>query len=122
MGLDMYARTTRARIDADADFEEPEDAAEIHCWRKHPNLHGWMEALYRERGGLDDSFNLATLRLTAEDLDRLELALVGGRLPETSGFFFGRSDGTETDDDLAFVKKARAALARGLTVYYKAWF
>jgi hypothetical protein len=24
----------------------------IHQWRKHPNLHGWMEALYEAWGGL----------------------------------------------------------------------
>jgi hypothetical protein len=28
-------------------FNAGEDLAAIHYWRKHPNLHGWMEQLYR---------------------------------------------------------------------------
>jgi hypothetical protein len=43
-------------------------------------------------------------------------------LPPTEGFFFGESDGSETEDDLAFIAKARKALADGLTVFYYAWW
>jgi hypothetical protein len=27
-----------------------DDAAELHYWHKHPNLHGWMERLFRTKG------------------------------------------------------------------------
>jgi hypothetical protein len=122
MGLDMYAYTTKARINADVDFSEPQKYDELHYWRKHPNLHGWMKRLYQSKGGQNPDFNLDTLRLTTEDLDQLEQNIQGRGLPETSGFFFGQSDGSEVEDDLEFVGKARAAIAQGMTVYYQAWW
>lgn len=121
MGLDMYAyailETPAAPVDFDADAHN-----ELHYWRKHPNLHGWMEALYRAKGGKDDVFNCVNLQLTAEDLDRLEADIRNGNLPPTSDFFFGQSDGTEVADDLAFIAKARKALAAGLAVFYSSWW
>jgi hypothetical protein len=57
MGLDMYARTTNAKLKSPVDFDET-DGTEFHYWRKHPDLHGWMERLYREKGGIDRSFQL----------------------------------------------------------------
>lgn len=122
MGLDMYALTTRAALSSVIDFAEPEDATELHYWRKHPNLHGWMEALYFAKGGTADSFNCVGVTLTAKDLDRLEADIRAQRLPDTSGFFFGNSDGSETEDDLIFIAKARAAIAAGLSVFYSSWW
>ena len=107
MGLDMYAMTTDEKLDRAVDFI-PEQANEIFYWRKHPNLHGWMEKLYYEKGGSSDCFNCAPVVLTSEDLDRLEAAVKGGNLPHTTGFFFGVSEGREAED-LAFIAKAREA-------------
>ena len=120
MGLDMYAYMTTETPATPVDFKV-KDAHRFFYWRKHPNLHGWMEELYREKGG-DQGFNCVPVQLTAEDLDRLEAAITGGALPDTSGFFFGQSDGTETNEDLAFVAAAREALALGYTVYYDSWW
>ena len=121
MGLDMYAMTTMEAVPGMVDFEV-RGASEMYYWRKHPNLHGWMEALYYEKGGSSDKFNCVTVALIASDLDRLEADLKAGKLPYTEGFFFGASDGTETDDDLAFIVKAREALAAGMTVFYDSWW
>jgi hypothetical protein len=60
--------------------------------------------------------------LDKADLDRLEADIRAKRLPETAGFFFGQSDGSEIDDDLDFIAKAREAIAVGLTVYYTSWW
>ena len=120
MGLDMYALTTTEQPDTDFGFKVEEPQA-LHYWRKHPNMHGWMEALYRERGG-EEMFNCVTLKLTAADLDRLEVDLRNAGLPPTQGFFFGDSDGSETEDDLAFIAKARMAIAEGKTVFYDSWW
>ena len=120
MGLDMYALATTENPEADFGFK-PEQAEELHYWRKHPSLHGWMENLYRERGG-EEVFDCITLRLTVADIDRLEADVRAGELPPTQGFFFGESDGTETEDDLAFVAKARQAIAKGKTVFYDSWW
>jgi hypothetical protein len=47
MGLDMYASTLLQAPPSDVDFDR-DDAIEIHYWRMHPNLHGWMESLTRK--------------------------------------------------------------------------
>ncbi|MFG1384347.1 hypothetical protein [Xanthobacter versatilis] len=73
MGLDMYSITLNRTPEQSVDFAA-EDAAHIRYWRKHPNLHGWMERLYRSKGGTAPEFNCATLLLTGEDLDALEEA------------------------------------------------
>lgn len=122
MGLDMYAFTTKEPLTEKVDFREPADATELHYWRKHPNLHGWMQALYVEKGGLNDEFNLSAVVLDSGDLDRLEAAVRGGELPETDGCFFGLSDGKEAADDLAFIAKARREIGLGKTVLYVAWW
>ena len=117
MGLDMYAYATADTFDAEVDFT-PKTAAEIAYWRKHPNLHGWMENLYYAKGGHDIDFNCANVALTVEDLDRLEADIRANALPFTEGFFFGESDGSEVEGDLAFIATARAAIAEGKTVFY----
>lgn len=122
MGLDMYAYAS-TQTSAE-DFDARRFGTErIHYWRKHANLHGWMEQLYRERGG-DKVFNCVALRLLPEDLDRLEAFVHGKQLPYTVGFFFGQSDGSqeEIDDDLDFITKAREAIAKGLNVFYSSWW
>lgn len=121
MGLDMYAMMTRQEPHTDVDFSAPE-AETLHEWRKHPNLHGWMQDLYYEKGGAKDVFNCTTVRLEAEDLDRLADAIKERTLPETVGFFFGESSGDEYLDDLEFVAKARAAIEKGYTVFYDSWW
>lgn len=121
MGLDMYAYTTAEKPDKAVDFET-EQQCELHYWRKHPDLHGWMERLYRAKRGGAESFNCVPVALTPPDLDRLEADVEGGRLPYTDGFFFGESDGSERSDDLAFIAKARAAIQAGLTVLYTSWW
>jgi hypothetical protein len=121
MGLDMYAYSTRVTV-PDVDFESPDGAEEIHYWRKHPNLHGWMENLYLAKGGTADSFNCTTVRLGLADLETLETGLRNARLPHTEGFFFGASDGSETEDDLHFLHKARDAIAGGASVFYTNWW
>lgn len=54
MGLDMYANTTKRRLQSSIDFPTRDADEQIHYWRKHPNLHGWMERLYRTKGGQKD--------------------------------------------------------------------
>lgn len=126
MGLDMYAFTTeRSAATTPVNFKPNRNGdgiTELHYWRKHPNLHGWMEELYRRKGGHSPDFNCDTVELTPADLDDLEAAIRAGALPSTTGFFFGESDGSERADDLAFIAKARAAIAEGLVVYYDSWW
>ena len=129
MGLDMFAFKTKFKPSQEVDFQEElngSDVEEIHYWRKHPNLHGWMEALYREKGGEGEDFNGDLLLLSKEDLDRLAMDLLATEpnMPDTSGFFFGKSTGSEEEiqNDLKFVKEAHRAIEEGYTVYYDSWW
>ena len=120
MGLDMFALKTKANLPAEIDFPHVE-AEELHYWRKHPDMHGWMERLYRQKGGTQE-FNTVNLQLTLQDLQSLETAIIAKDLPATTGFFFGASDGSEIADDLAFLEKARRALREGYAVFYTSWW
>jgi len=96
---------------------------EIAYWRKHPNLQGFMEKLWVEKGypgGSENStFNGIELELTWEDLERLKYVVENGELPETTGFFFGQnSDNEYLEDDLKFIREAKADLFLGLKVFY----
>ena len=118
MGLDMYAYVS-AEPAAEWDGN---NHRELAYWRKHPNLHGWMEQLWRSRNTdptTDLMFNGVELELTWADIDQLEEDIKNGRLPVTSGCFFGNpSDDYYRAEDLAFIQKARAELFLGLRVFY----
>ena len=117
MGLDMYAYVATGP-------NNDGTSREIAYWRKHPNLHGWMENLWLSRNtdidpAADPMFNGIELELTWEDLDQLEEDIKNGRLPSTSGFFFGdNSDDYYRLQDLEFVKNAKAEVFFGLKVFY----
>lgn len=129
MGLDMYAWRV-AKEDAIGDFEIAKDEdgqfklEEMFYWRKHHDLHGWMERLYREKGGTEESFNCVRVRLTKTDLDLLEHAVLNGKLPATTGFFFGTNppDEDSMKRDMEFISAAKIAIACGDAVYYDSWW
>ena len=104
---------------------------EIAYWRKHPNLHGWMERLWvrktNETGAVDDpdrtgefsEFNGVELELTWDDLDQLEQDIRNKKLPGTEGYFFGRdADDHYREQDLKFIRNAKAEAFLGLKVFY----
>lgn len=136
MGLDQYAYVS-ARAGAQAEYYGDEnygkddsdptklsEPREIAYWRKHPNLHGWMEQLWLQRNPdiLDDSgavFNGVELELTNQDIEDLERAVRHAQLPSTAGFFFGQSsDDHYLKQDLEFCRQARFELFVGLKVFY----
>tara|TARA_Y100000593_G_scaffold80116_1_gene149420 strand:+ start:5767 stop:6186 length:420 start_codon:yes stop_codon:yes gene_type:complete len=139
MGLDQYglARKGEPRkvpqtwttTDADGNekevveyYDEWEDSMELAYWRKHPNLQGWMEELWREKGN-DGEFNCVDLELTLGDLEALEASIDGADLPKTVGFFFGQdSDDHYLEQDREFIREARAAIKDGYTVVYYSWW
>lgn len=123
MGLDMYAFSIeRDETRPQVDFKLGNNASQFHYWRKHPNLHGWMQQLYEAKGGTNPDFNCDPLILNIEDIDALEAAIKGEALPKTHGFFFGETTGEEKEDDLEFIKKAREIIAEGRDVVYDSWW
>ena len=135
MGLDMYAYSAN-KAGAQTEYwdsgefvgEEFKSTCtkpkEIMYWRKHPNLHGWMENLWQRKGrpGAEsdsEMFNGIELELTWEDLMELEYDIAHKALPSTTGFFFGDdSDAYYKKQDQEFIKEAKADLLCGLKVFY----
>jgi hypothetical protein len=130
MGLDMFVWRVAANdviddltIRGDEDGRE-RDIEELWYWRKHHDLHGWMEKLYRNKGGTAQTFNCEKVRLYPHDLDALQFDLLNNSLPQTTGFFFGDNppDNESLSNDLKFIQAARDAIAAGDAVYYDSWW
>ena len=125
MGLDMYAWRVKANeVENDFDIAENAETEELFYWRKHHDLHGWMERLYRDKGGTAASFNCVKVRLTKEDLERLAADVMANKLPQTTGFFFGVNppDADSIENDMEFIGKALDAVLKGDAVYYDSWW
>jgi len=96
MGLDMYltgekyfhGRSNRQR------GEKKAEQYDLGYWRKHPNLHGYIVKTFAN--GVDEC---QEIELDDERLSTIIQAIKDRQLPETTGFFFGKSD--DTDEQIA---------------------
>lgn len=131
MGLDMFAYRMKdfkpqnpLQMEGEIEKmrEEGIEPEEFFYWRKHPNLHGLMEKIYREKGGQGESFNCVAVMLTLEDLTRIRQEVEAQTLPMTEGFFFGESQKEEKERDLEFLKEAEKSLKDGFTIWYDSWW
>jgi len=128
MGLDQYAYVaSKAQTDWDDTSRQ-----EIAYWRKHPNLQGWMEQLWIDKGRpslygvgqeneYDATFNGVEVELTWDDVDQLERDIKAGVVSNlgTTGFFFGNpSDDYYYEHDLEFCVNAKAELFLKRKVFY----
>lgn len=135
MGLDQYAYAASKAGAKDEFYEEKyaqgnenvqDPTTELAYWRKHPNLHGWMEHLWNAKGcpgveaGFNDvMFNGIEFELTFDDIVKLEEDIKNNNLPKTSGFFFGSdADDYYKNQDLEFVYEAKSRLFLGQKVFY----
>lgn len=136
MGLDMYVRgiteienaPSHGCLDYDAMEADGAEVFELKYWRKFNNLHGWMERLYADKGGTEQ-FNCQSVRLTLEDLARLEREVLEepGAFAPTPGFLFGSQEDLTLEDKtniIEFVGRARAFLWLNPdgAVYYDSWW
>ena len=142
MGLDQYAYAVRPNK-ANTDFSFVQEAIErvgendtittqsyvlIQEWRKHPDLQGWMEDLFDRKASEQGyeppqgCFNCQPIRLTWQDINDLESAVLGEALPHTQGFFFGESHPADRELDLEFIAEARKAMGGDYEVYYDSWW
>ena len=138
MGLDMYVLTAPAELVRWAQISFPmlwvKDAegyynrvatvnSDFAYWRKFNALHGWMEDLYKAKGGLKE-FNCEYVRLMPDDLYKLaQDAKVG--IEGRAGFFWGSVgewSSYDAENVLEFVDEANEAIDNGLAVIYHAWY
>jgi hypothetical protein len=129
MGLDMYAYAAANEKQYDQYWQDGHwendqyvskttKPKELAYWRKHPNLHGWFHREWLDQGNTGD-FNGDQLEIDWAMLERLNDAVVNGDFPKTSGFFFGEgADDYYRNQDLEFIRQARAELFLGLRVFY----
>ena len=99
MGLDMYLNG-EAFFAFDhpnrelKPFAKSKEEYRLGYWRKHPNLHGYIVATFAD--GVDEC---QEIELSADQIRQIIQAIKDRRLPETTGFFFGKSD--DTDEQIA---------------------
>lgn len=131
MGLDMYAyRVAKENAIGDFEIAKGEDGYRIiedndfAYWRKFNALHGWMEQLYRAKGGTKESFNCVPVRLTEQDLNQLIEDVGSNKLKPTQGFFFGAQEiyPEDLESIYTFVGRALSAIKQGDAVYYDSWW
>lgn len=109
MGLDMYLigkkfDHTDKRVIEDG-YEVTHKTLDLGYWRKHPNLHGYIVENF---GNCED--NCQEIELPREAIVMILEAIGSNDLPDTDGFFFGETDGTEKEDDTAIFTAALAWL------------
>jgi hypothetical protein len=117
MGLDMYLE---GRTYLWQNHKEPEktrtkdgfrlkgETIELGYWRKHPNLHGFIVQTFA--GGKDECQDI---ELSMEQLQQIIEAVRTNALPTTRGFFFGESDGSETEETIQILTKALEWMSAG---------
>jgi hypothetical protein len=112
MGLDMYLIGDRFNW---TDWKKPEgqrrpmvDGYEVSTqkldlgyWRKHPDLHGYIVNTFAN--GKDEC---QEIDLSEKNLLNIIEAIKENKLPKTTGFFFGESDGTEKNKSILIIEKA----------------
>lgn len=116
MGLDMYLT---GRKDFWRTYGRGEERQEdgfivehidvrLGYWRKHPNLHGYIVATFA--AGIDEC---QPIDLTVEQLEQTLEAVKADDLPNTQGFFFGKSQPEDRPETIAILEKAIAWLKAG---------
>lgn len=103
-----------AQTDIDTDYLS-DDA----YWGDFYQLHNWMKALYQKKGGKDDEFNCASVRLNLEDLDVLETEL------DNSDFLMWADAPVYPHQILSargFIERARLAIHEGKAVLCSSWW
>lgn len=133
MGLDAYVTAVPKNKLSDTDkgkvvdvlITDEHGATNIAYWRKCRQLQGWMTEQYVHAGGGDAQFNCATLRLTPDILNALELAMNGGELAardNDNGFFWGSypfdaADAAELAKVFDYAKNNP-----DMALFYHAWY
>lgn len=86
--------------DLRGEMESTVASQEIHYWRKHSNLNGFLTELYYKKGG-EGEFNCRNLFLTRKDVKAIiEFESKGEEQEEHSGFFWGQSTQEDRENSI----------------------
>lgn len=108
MGLDMYLYGA---------YTDVSGGTQLGYWRKHPNLHGFIVQTFA--GGVDEC---QVIPLSMENLALILAATIKDDLPETSGFFFGKSPPADKEYTIKVIGEVITWLSEDPArwVYYQA--
>lgn len=126
MGLDMNLfaiKHTNTNTDVDQGFGSENPTIELAYWRKANHIHGWMETLYKAKGGTQE-FNCTSVRLSKQDIKDLFTEVKDNTLTPTAGFFFG-GDNRPDDVDiytLSVLFDALYEITGDYDIYYTSWW
>lgn len=127
--IETYEKGIAIREELSDLFKDVGNNEEIAYWRKHSDLNGYMEELYREKGG-DDEFNCVPLYLSKEDVEQIvddhrrhlnedDEFTIG----EASGFFWGATEHHDWKGSLEdFERILEETDWDNETVYYSCWW
>ena len=123
-----YKMQKNIKEKANKRIEEIKSETEIGYWRKHADLHGYMEDLYIERGGREE-FNCVEIDLYKEDCEEI-IAFARERLEEnedevehTTGFFFGQTQKEDWEETIKIFENALNTVNFDTEeIYYNSWW
>jgi len=110
MGLDMYLEghkyfwpdfKNHKNDRSEDEYRVSDITLDLGYWRKHPNLHGYIVKQFAD--GVDEC---QEIELDAVAIRDIIDAVKRNRLPATEGPFFGRSDGSEREEDIRIFERA----------------
>jgi len=117
MGLDMYLMGEKffheGRKKSEG-FEVAKKILDLGYWRKHPNLHGYIVQEFAE--GVDEC---QEIELNRNAILKILDAIDNKSLPDTEGFFFGETEGTEAEHDTQVFTAALEWLNREIPGVWK---
>lgn len=116
MALRQYGIATKERIEQETDIYAT--GTETLCsWRDRLNLDSWFTKLYSQKGGVGQDLCSILVKLSVQDLDRLEQAIKQNDLSSIDDLFC-HFNAYDSETGLDFISTAKAKIKEGYTVYY----
>lgn len=122
MGLDMYFyEVPKGKEPGSNDMEE------LQYFRKHSDLHGWLEDEWRkqsdEHANADwNAFNCVYMEITPQILMRLKDYLTLPEKKHYQGFFWGATDDAQWEQTRELIPRIEEIIKSGNKVYYSSWW
>lgn len=122
MGLDMYFFQVPKGKGPDT-----KDKVELKYFRKHSDLHGWLEDEWRAQNSENENaewngFNCVYMEITPPILMRLKDYLTLPEKKHYQGFFWGATDDEQWKETRELVARMEEIINSGDKVYYYSWW
>lgn len=117
MGLDMFfIRAPKGQEPSDEKWDK------IAQFRKHSDLHGWLEKQWHDTLGKSEKFNCVFMEITPDILSRLKDYLRNPEKEKYRGFFWGESTEEDWKETRELVPRLEEIINSGDRVFYYPWW